>query len=98
MEPYKEWRREVKTLTYLHDMEDHQVAGLLYLALEPGPGKPRGLFTVWEIPEDLQKTGALTDMWKILDSEYTRQDYVQSDQAQARFLRCRRMPGQKMED
>jgi len=41
---YKEWHREVQTGAYIHDVSEAQLAGLVYLALTPGVGKPRDLF------------------------------------------------------
>ena len=73
---YKEWKREIELQTLLHDLEDFRVAALLYLALTPGPGKPRDLFTNWNVPHDLQEGGALKDMWKILEAEYLKADYT----------------------
>ena len=66
---YKEWKREIELLTILHEIEEVRVAGLLYLALAPGPGKPRDLFGHWQIPADLQTEHVLKMMWQGLDAE-----------------------------
>ena len=48
---YKEWRREVKATTMMYNIKDEQLAGMIYLALEPGEGKPRDLMADLEIEE-----------------------------------------------
>ena len=94
---YKEWKREVQTTALLYNISEQQLAGLIYLALASGPGKPRDLFTHYEIQE-LLEPGGLTEMWKVLDQEFVRETYVKADEAQARYDRCRRSPGQQMEE
>ena len=81
----------------MHDLDEVRVAGLLYLALTPGPGKPRDLFGHWQIPADLQNSDAVKKMWQVLDAEFVRRDYAVCDEAQARYIPCRRTPGMKME-
>ena len=93
---YKEWRREVKATTMMYGIKDEQLAGMIYLALEPGEGKPRDLMADLEIEEVCTAEG-LQKMWKVLDAEYTRDVHVRSDEAQSRYERSRRVPGQAMD-
>ena len=93
---YKEWRREVKATRMMFNIKDEQLAGMIYLALEPGEGKPRDLMADLEIEEVCTAEG-LQKMWKVLDAEYTRDVHVRSDEAQSRYERCRRVPGQAMD-
>ena len=50
---YKEWRREVQTGAFIHNVSDDKLAGLVYLALAPGEGKPRDLFSHYEVISEL---------------------------------------------
>ena len=94
---YKEWKREVMATAALYNVGDAQLSGLIYLALESGPGKPRDLLSHLEVPGDICSTEGLKTIWKILDDEYVREAYVRSDEAQGRYERTRRLPGQKMD-
>ena len=96
-EEYKEWRREVQASTLLYNVAPKQMAGLVYLALAPGAGKPRDLLSHMDIQSIMEEDG-LNTVLKILDKEYVRESYVKADEAQARYERCRRTPGQTMED
>ncbi len=95
---YKEWKREVETTAFLYNVPDKQLAGLVYLALSPGPGKPRDLISHMDVRTEICADGGLEAVWKILDKEYVREDYVKADEAQARYDRCRRAPGQSMDE
>ena len=95
---YKEWRREVQIGAFTHSVKDAQLAGLVYLALAPGVGKPRDLFSHYDVINELCTDDGLQTIWKTLDSEYVREYYVKTDEAQARYDRCRRTPGMSMDD
>ena len=41
---YKEWRNEMMANKRIYKVSDSVMAGLVYLALESGEGKPRDLF------------------------------------------------------
>ena len=92
---YKEWKREIQLGALIHGLTEDKLAGLLYLALAPGPGKPRDLFSHFGI-QDLYSAEGLAELWKVLDREYIKEPYVQTDEAQARYERCRRTAGQPM--
>jgi hypothetical protein len=92
---YTEWKREVAATQTLYQIKDEQLAGLVYLALAPGEGKPRDLMAHIEVA-DLCTTQGLKGMLQILDREYKRDPHVQADDAQARYERCRRAPNQTM--
>jgi len=95
---YKEWRREVQTGAYIHNVSEAQLAGLVYLALSPVVGKPRDLFAHYDVISELCSADGLQQIWKTLDAEYVRESYVKADEAQSRYDRCRRSPGQTMEE
>ncbi len=67
------------------------------MALAPGQGKPRDLVSHTDI-KDICTDDGLDTMLNILDKEYVRESYVEADEARARYEKCRRMPGQTMED
>ena len=94
---YKEWKREVDTLRFLYNIDDRTFAGMIYLALKPGEGGPRYLLSHMEI-QDLCTADGMKQVFQILDAECVRESYVRSDEAQARYDRCTRKPGQSMED
>ena len=50
---YKEWRREVEASAFLYSVPERQLAGLVYLALAPGDGKPRDLFSHLDIRTEI---------------------------------------------
>ena len=95
---YKEWRREIDATQFLYEVPESQLAGLVYLALAPGEGKPRDLFSHMDVREQLCSEDGLKEIWKTLDAEYVRDMYTKVDEAQARYDRCRRAPGQQMGD
>ncbi len=69
--PLKGWRREVDRRAAVHVPMKH-LAGLIYLALAPGPGKPRDLVSHIDIKDICTEYG-LGTMLKILDREYVRE-------------------------
>ena len=95
---YKEWRREVEASAFLYSVPEEQLAGLVYLALAPGEGKPRDLFSHLDVRTDICVPDGLDRIWKILDQEFAREAYVKADEAQTRYDRCRRSHGQTMEE
>ena len=48
---YLEWKREVTTTQTLYGVTDDQLGGLVYLACEAGPGKPRDILRHLEITD-----------------------------------------------
>ena len=46
---YTEWKREVEAAEMLYKVPKEQLAGLVYLALLPGPGRPRDLLSHMDI-------------------------------------------------
>ena len=42
---YQEWKREVAATAMLYEVSDAHLASMVYLALEPGEGKPRDLLS-----------------------------------------------------
>ena len=94
---YLEWKHEVIAMKALHGVTDDQLGGLVYLACEAGPGKPRDVLRHLE-RADVLKADGLKLVWQLLDEEYIREPYVRSDEALTRYNRCRRKPGQSMEE
>ena len=92
---YIEWKREVAATQTLYQISDDKLAGLVYLALARGEGKPRDLLSHLEV-SDLCTTSGLKAVLAILDKEYKRDPHVQADDAQARYEKCRRTPHQTM--
>lgn len=64
---YQEWKREVLATATLDIIEDAQIAGFVFFALETGPGKPRGLRAHLEVPGDVCSDVGLNTIWHILD-------------------------------
>ena len=94
---YLEWKREVLASKTLYNVDDDQLGGLVYLACEAGPGKPRDILRHLEI-SDVCSADGLKLIWQLLDEEYRREPYVRSDEAQTRYERCHRSSGQTMEE
>ena len=94
---YLEWKREVMTTKNIYSVDDDQLGGLVYLACEPGPGKPRDILGHLEI-SDVCSADGLKLIWQLLDEEYIREPYVRSDEAQTRYERCHRASGQSMDE
>ncbi len=65
----------------------------MYLALVPGPCKPRDLVSHLDIRDDICTNEGLNMILSMLDKEYVPESYVKVDEAQARYERSRRMPG-----
>ena len=63
---YLDWRSEILTQKKLYKITDETMAGLVYLALEPGEGRPRDLFRNEEV-DDLMTATGWTNMLKVLD-------------------------------
>ena len=84
-------------MSSLYGVSDDQLGGLVYLACEAGPGKPRDVLRHLEMKDVLTADG-LKLVWQLLDEEYIREPYVRSDEALTRYNRCRRKPGQAMEE
>ena len=61
---YQEWKREVAATAMLYEISDAHLASMVYLALEPGEGKPRDLLSDMEIGEVCCADG-LIKIWKI---------------------------------
>jgi len=95
---YKEWRREVEATALLYGIADKQLAGLVYLSLAPGASKPRDLISHLDVRSEVCTDAGMKRVWAILDREYVRESYVKADEAQARYDKCRRGPGQPMEE
>ena len=94
---YLEWKREVAATQTLYQVKEEQMAGLLYLALSPGEGRPRDLMSHMAI-EDICTEEGLKWMLQILDKEYKKESHVQADDAQEKYERCRRTPYQPMNE
>ena len=94
---YLEWKREVLATKTLYNVDDDQLGGLVYLACEAGPGKPRDILRHLEI-EQVCSADGLKLVWQLLDEECVREPYVRSDEAQTRYEGCHRKPGQTMEE
>ena len=94
---YLEWKREVLATKTLYNVGDDQLGGLVYLACEAGPGKPRDILRHLEIV-DVCSADGLKQIWSFLDEEYVREPYLRSDEAQTRYERCHRTSGQTMEE
>ena len=92
---YLEWKREVTTTRTLYGVTDDQLGGLVHLACEAGPGKPRDVSKHLEI-SDVCSADGLKLIWQLLDEECVREPYVRSDDAQTRYERCHCKPGQTM--
>ena len=81
----------------LYDVTKHHMAILIFLELESGPGKRRDL--LHHIPSELLQTAdGYDDIYKILDKEDIKEDYVKADDAAMEFERTRRIFGQRKHD
>eukprot|EP00971_Amphidinium_carterae_P273879 5435643-Amphidinium_carterae.1 len=77
---YREWRREAEAAQLLYAIPAERMATLIFLSLEPGAGKPRDLLSHMELVEIASEKG-LSDIWKVLDSEYDLPSYRKADRA-----------------
>ena len=93
---YQEWKREIEATRAIYKVTKAQLAGLVYLALAPGETKPRDLLSHIDISTICSDDG-YDDIFKILDTEFERKDYIKSDEAQARYEKCYRAPRCSME-
>ena len=94
---YAEWKREVQTLKALYSVPEARMAGLVYLALSPGEGRPRDLLSHLRI-QDITSEKGYVGMFEILDGDYERETYRKADDAQAKWERCVRKPNQRMDE
>ena len=69
---YLEWKREVLATKTHYNVGDDQLGGLVYLACEAGPGKPRDILRHLEIA-DVCSADGLKLTWQLLDEEYVRE-------------------------
>ena len=95
---YESWKDEVRTLMLIYGVEQKAMAPLLYLALEPGVGRPRDLLRHLDIQRDLCNDKGVDTLLTILDEEYLGRAYRRAEEAAARYYKCRREPGQSMSD
>ena len=50
---YEEWKKEVEAVELLYKVPEERLAPLIFLALAPGPGKPRDLLSHLDVKTDL---------------------------------------------
>ena len=94
-EVYQEWRREVELVQLMYAMPPEQLGPLVYLSLEAGEGKPRGLLSHISVPNLCTEAG-LQEVLKTLDAEYAPVAYETADVAFKRYNQCRRRTGEEM--
>ena len=94
-EVYREWRREVELVQLLYGLPPEQLGPLVYLSLESGDGKPRGMLAHMGVEELTSKTGLATIL-STLDAEFSPVAYEAADVAFQRYNSCRRKHGEDM--
>ena len=66
---YREWRKKLDIGMEFNDLNDAEMALLLYTSLTNKPGRPKQLIEVMST-EDLEEPGALATIYKILDEAF----------------------------
>ena len=95
---YESWKDEVRTLMLIYGLEQKAMAPLLYLAMEPGIGRPRDLLRHLDIQVDLCDEKGVDLVLGILDEECLGKAYHRAEEASTRYYRCRCDNGQSMAD
>ena len=96
-EVHREWRREVELGRLIYNLPPSQLGPLVYLSLEAGEGKPRGLLSHVAVPDLCTEVG-LDKVLETLDAEYAPVAYEKADAAFKRYNSCRRRAGEEMLD
>ena len=81
---YPEWKREVQATMILYGIQQKQLAGLIYLARGAGEGQPRDLLAHLDVATEVCVDDGVDRIFKILDNEFQKEDYVKADDAQAK--------------
>ena len=90
---YEAWKDEVRTLMLIYGLEQKVMAPLLYLALEPGVGKPRDLLRHLDVATGLCSDKGVDALFTLLDDEYLGKAYRRAEEASAHYHRTHRDSG-----